>query len=100
MNDFDAVDQFLADFNTSQYATSYAEDLNVTREDVSTCLSHGIFYATSPRGKVVAVPNEQSSYWDLRDRSFDPDSVFFCATVKKWSITAVCVIRSCDTRLH
>ena len=57
MNDFDAVDQFLTDFNTSQYATSYAEDLNVTREDVSTCLSHGIFNATSVRGKVVAVPN-------------------------------------------
>ena len=35
MNDFASVDQFLADFNTSQYATTYAEDLSVTRADVS-----------------------------------------------------------------
>ena len=77
MNDFDQVDEFLADFNTSAWTTGLASQLDITPTDVSTSQllfyikpiifnSLNYFFLSSFLGKIITKITFFRSYTDIQ----------------------------------
>ena len=63
MNNFTFVDDFLEQFNTSQYATSYAEDLGLTRANVSSIYYNNFITENQIYGFNLVINNERNVLW-------------------------------------